>query len=317
MINDVYRLLVERKQELVRKVALTQTDWAKKFEEVSSKEWVNFCPDPDPRLSVTAIDGGMWLTETRAGAVFAVDAAAVSGKGIDWNLSDSMAEVGFLSPGNDAREMVSLFMEILELKLALRSLDKTDLVLMDGSVRKKSERSQGVLQTLDALDLSGLEALKGKDEREIYEIALSEHRKSLIELLARREKVLWVSKKSRSTEIFNSGYPDQTILEIVTEECGYTRPRKIELKFLPSPMYYSFVRLRKGAHVLRVDFSGDENALRGFIAVLRSVEVTGYPVQLLQAHKLARFSKSDRKKLMTTLSVLPRRKTEWIPRSFK
>ncbi|MCG2884272.1 MAG: DNA double-strand break repair nuclease NurA [Sulfolobales archaeon] len=322
MINDVYNKLIQKKDEMMRKMLLTRTEWAQNHANAIKDEWIEYCPEKPVELPVIGVDGGMWVSETKTGAVFAVDAVAVYGQGMNLELLDSMAELGFLSPGNDAKDVVSLFMEIMEMKLALRGLNglknaNAELVLMDGSVVKKGERSSYVRTAEAAVNLEKIESLEESDEKKAYEKALIEHRRALVDLLSFREKIIWISKKSRSTEIFGSEFPDSVILDLLTDSCGYTKPRPIHMRYLPVSMYYSFVRLRRGSKVLRVDFSGDEAFLRRVISILRSTETKGYPMQLLEAHRKARFSKADVRRLSQVLKLNLIKGPQWVPKSLK
>ncbi|MCQ4342555.1 MAG: DNA double-strand break repair nuclease NurA [Sulfolobaceae archaeon] len=322
MINDVYNKLIQKKDEIMKKMLLTRTEWTQNHANAIKDEWIEYCPEKPVELPVIGVDGGMWVSETKTGAVFAVDAVAVYGQGMNCELLDSMAELGFLSPGNDAKDVVSLFMEIMEMKLALRGLNglknvNAELVLMDGSVVKKGERSSRVRTAEGAVNLEKIESLEESNEKKAYEKALIEHRRALVDLLSFREKVIWISKKSRSTEIFGFEFPDSVILDLLTDSCGYTKPRPIHMRYLPVPMYYSFVRLRRGSKVLRVDFSGDEAFLRRVISILRSTETKGYPMQLLEAHRKARFSKADVRRLNQVLKLDLIKGPQWVPKSLK
>lgn len=315
MIDDLYWKIMQKKDEILnasRGYSLRKGDYLEaKLKEV----WISYCPEPESR-EVLAVDGGMWVKEIRAGALYAIDAVAIKGRGLDWDVKDSDSDVGFVSPGKDAKELVSILMEISELKLAFRNSKDADLVLMDGGLAKKLKKSERV--STHSIDLDPYKPTRpeGKDDEERLENALREQRTYIFHMLSsHKDKVVWISKRSRGNNVFGTDYPDEVVLEALTEDCGYTKPRPLKVK-LPVTFSYSYVRLERGERVLRLEFFGGEERLREILSALRPTQIKGYPIQLLQAHAKARFSKADRKRLESLLRPLfggP----EWWPSQLK
>lgn len=315
MIDDLYWKIMHKKDEILnasRGYSLGKTD---SLEAKLKEVWVSYCPEPESR-EVLAVDGGMWVKEARAGALYAIDAVAIKGRGLGWDVKDSDSDVGFISPGKDAKELVSLLMEISELKLAFRNSKEAELLLMDGSITKKLKKSEGVsTQSID-VDPNKPTRPEGKDDKERLENAMREQRTYVFHLLSNhKDKAVWISKRSRGNNIFGTDYPDEVVLETLTEDCGYTKPRPLKVN-MPVTFSYSYVRLEKGEKILRLEFFGGEERLREILSALRSTQIKGYPIQLVQAHMKARFSKADRRRLESLLRPLfggP----EWWPSQLK
>jgi len=83
LINDVYNKLIQKKDEIMKKMLLTRTEWAQNHANAIKDEWIEYCPEKPVELPVIGVDGGMWVSETKTGAVFAVDAVAVYGQGMN------------------------------------------------------------------------------------------------------------------------------------------------------------------------------------------------------------------------------------------
>ncbi len=301
MIDELYWKLVQRKDEIISKSKAFYIDKRDEIKAKLDETWIPYCPEPNAK-EVLAVDGGMWMKELRTGTIYAIDAVAVAGRGLSWDVRDSESDVGFLAPGRDARDLVNLLMEVSELKLAFRNAKDFELVLMDGGIKNRLKRSRDVdLQSI-VIDPKEPTVPKGESDEERLENAKREQRTYLHRLLSDyKDKLVWISKRSRSNSVFEMDYPDEVFLEAFTSECGYTKPRALRASTLPGTFSYSYVRLERDERVLRVEFFGGEETLKRLIPILRSSQIKGYPVQLIQAHVKARFSRADRKRLESVL----------------
>ena len=241
---------------------------------------------------VVAVDGGMFLKESRAGVIYAIDAESLLYESSPTILLEE-ADVGVLRPGINGKDVVGGLMSLMELRLANLSLPQADVILMDGSLKAK-------------LRLVKMEALKDMRDPLLRSI----------ESLLKEGKVLWVSKRSRSAYL-GASYPDHYIFECLAPGRGASVPMRSRVK---SPMQLglmeSFMRLEIGGPMLKVEWSGnftEEDVFR----MLSSVPlINGYPYPLLKVHFDVRFGAEDRETIISTLGLKVDKVADWWPSQF-
>ncbi|BCU69231.1 hypothetical protein KN1_05280 [Stygiolobus caldivivus] len=296
------------------------------------KVWIPYSPQTGitPK-KVLAVDGGLWSKETRSGVIFIADAEAVLMSDGNIIRLDDKALIDVFRPGNKAKERASLIMQLLELQLAIKNGNKADLILLDGSISKKVGRHKTDLKISDVDDLFSLDDIASLKEREseekMHKYLVAENQIALSILIEKYgDKVLFVSKNSKTSDIFNQGYSDVIILELFTQGIGYSEPieKVIEDKYILSlgaskilsnlKYYTSFIRLDNEGKILRLDFLKRSNLI-DFINSLIPICVRGYPYPLLEVHKDVRISREDIKRIMRLLGIKPKQE-EWWPSQF-
>jgi NurA-like 5'-3' nuclease len=261
----------------------------------------------------------MWSKETRSGVVFIVDAEAVLYDGRNIKRVDDKVLIDAFRPGNHAKERISLVMQLMELQLAIKNGDKADLILLDGSLAKKIGRHK-VTEKISDIDniftVDDIISLKEREsEEKMHKLLVAENHYAISLLIEKyREKLLFISKNSKSSDIFGQPYSDVVVLELFTQGIGYTQPmeKTIEDKYVVSKkasrimsnlkFYTSLVRLDKDGRI-------------EFINTLAAISVRGYPYPLLEVHKDVRISRDDVKRVMRLLGFKPKQE-EWWPSQF-
>ena len=273
----------------------------------------------------------MWAKETRAGVIFITDAEAVLFSEGSITRVDDKALIDIFRPGNRAKERISLIMQLMELQLAIKHGDKADLILIDGSIAKKIGRHKVESKIADIDDIFTVDeivSLKEKDSEErMHKYLIAENHYAIASLIEKyRDKVLFISKNSKSSKLFNQEYSDVVILELFTQGIGYTEPLEMTIddkyiasykasKILSNLTYYvTFTRLDNNGKILRIDFF-NRNKLPEYLNVLIPISIRGYPYPLLEVHKDVRISKEDIKRVMRLLGIKPKQE-EWWPSQF-
>ncbi|MFP3260153.1 MAG: DNA double-strand break repair nuclease NurA [Sulfolobus sp.] len=329
MISKIYDELLSKREEIIRGLSSTSKDIIDTVEKTLKEVWIPTKPSLTNKKLIS-IDGGMWSQETRSGVVFAINAEAVLSEGLNISIVDGKAYVGVFKPGNYAKERISLLMQLFELQLAIKYGNKADFILLDGSISKKIGRRKFDDKIADLDDLFSEDkvmSLEEKEEEKMHEYLIAENQIAIARLVESfPSKLVFISKKSKSTDLFNEDYSDMTILELFTKDVGYTKPKAklINPKYLASKKaseilgeksyYYSFIRLEPNEKVLRVDYLNPEYITDIFNS-LTTVSVKGYPFPLLVVHKDVRASKEDIERIRNTLG-LKKKDIDWWPSQF-
>lgn len=324
MLADAYKALIEKKNEIERQLKLVEDIRISEIEKIVKEKWKVYNPK-EAKSTFIAIDGGEWVKELRTGAVYIVDAEVLKFDENGSSVLDSKALVGVLRPGNRAKDFVSLLMQLIELKFAYKYGSEADYVLIDGSLAKKIGDYVFVdkVSLLDNETGEEIYALSINSEEASFKYLMAENHVVIAKLIEKyKDKLLFISKNSKSTELFNEKVSDTTLFDFLTDSTGYSEiiEKTIDGRNLLSEMaskkldnmkYYStYVRLSKGAKVLKIDmFSNDVEKI---IDVLSSVSVDGYPYPLLKVHRDVKVTKQDIKRI-TRILDLKRRRIQWWP----
>ncbi|ARM75003.1 DNA double-strand break repair nuclease NurA [Acidianus manzaensis] len=328
MINKVYEEIAKNHDKIQDKMQFFKDTFKDKIKDKIEEVWINYEPSPIQK-SFIAIDGGEFVKETRFSTIYVSNAEAILAKGIEeYSSIDSEVKVGVFSPGNLGKERVSELMNILELSLALRNGCKSDIILMDGSIIKKLGKGNGIsgneIQNIDDI-------LNSDDEEESYKNLVLNKQIILSKLVQKYgDKTLWISKNSRGKDIFMQQVSDIAILESLTENPGYTKPRihqiksdtlaeNNEIEVLKGLEISSFLmRLEKGQKVLKVDIVGriDESFIKNIMDYLFAVSVNGYPYPLLKVHFEVKANREDRLRILALFNLIRRQGNTWIPNQF-
>lgn len=221
-------------------------------------------------------------------------------------------------------------MAVMELKLALANGAKGDWILVDGSLKKKLGEVKPLETNFEFVE-GEIKGLEQEDEDIMLSHLIFEKQVYLTELIKRYgSKVVWISKVSRSRDLFHHDLSDVTLLETFTSSPGFSTtkcrpivrgeieggdPRK-DLEKVEVCSFYA--RLDKDENVLRFDIIGrsDEQFIQQLLSDLQSVSVKGYPYPLVRVHYDVKVSSRDRKRIIEILNLKRKRSVDWWPGQF-
>jgi len=329
MIDKAYKELAENYDNLKNQLKTFYKNIGKEVSNKVKEIWIPYTPKSLIKKYL-AIDGGEFVKEMRVGTIFIVNAEAILSNGINSEPIDTYTKVGVFRPGNLAKERVSELMATVETKLALKNSDKSDFILMDGSFNKKLNKGKGIESNLE-YSLDDINSLKFYDENEMYKSLIVEKQITISKLINELDKrVLWISKTSRSRDIFLQQLSDLVILETFTYETGYTLPvckRINQDDLVTHPLVNlsdfnvctSFIRLKNGKKILRLDIVSkdkiEEKHIQQIIDNLSPVSIKGYPYPLLKVHYDVKVNIKDRERI-TRMLGLSRSGVDWWPNQF-
>jgi len=244
-------------------------------------------------------------------------------------------DVDILYPYRYVRDRLRIYMSIFELKTTLRALKRLSpsILLIDGSIISaiirplpfKENLTPDMRALVEKKYLSRIvRSVKSSEEVNVFSkelldelredfgrmrgeiIAYLEFLENLAvlrEVLSDkyRDKIVSISKTSRSTEMFNCNIPDIAILEKLTREEGYARiPYIVKItkerkRYFPvfSEFFRSleftvfYARLKERGQVLKFEVPRviDDDEIVELLSYLKTVSVDGYPYLLKRAHR--------------------------------
>ncbi|MEM3277064.1 MAG: DNA double-strand break repair nuclease NurA, partial [Metallosphaera sp.] len=309
MIDRVYQELVTRRSDLIGRLNVFQRDLDTDLELKVKRSWNEFSPSSARAKKLVAVDGGQFVKELRTGTVFVLNVEALITEGVRIVGAEQDVKSGVFRPGNKAKERVGELMALMELMVALKAGTSGELILMDGSLRKKLGE---VKRFNGSFNEGEIRSLEEKDEDYMLDHIIYEKQAYLAELIKRfGSKVVWISKVSRSRDLFHHELSDVAVLEITTSSPGYssivcgplTRTRVEEgdvRRGLEDKEVCSFyARLDHGERVLRIDVIGvpTPKFIESLLQDLYSVSIKGYPYPLVRVHYDVKVSRDDRKRI--------------------
>ena len=325
LIKEIYESLISKKVEIERQLQLLDDIRNLETEKKVKEKWIEYKPK-EAKGNFIAIDGGEWVKELRSGTLYVMNAEVIKAEGNDITTLDTKGLIGVLRPGNLARENVSLMMQLLELKLAFKYGSEADYILLDGSLSKKigDHKFKDKDSTLDDIEINDkIYALEEPNETIMHRYLIAENHIVIANLIEKyKDKLLWISKNNKSTELFGERVSDMALLDLLTNDTGYSVPleKSIDGKNLISLMasqkldnekyYSSYVRLSKGGKVLKIDmFTKDVEKI---MDLLSTTSIKGYPYPLLKVHTDVKVSRQDRERIQQMLNI-KKRTTDWWP----
>ena len=326
MIISAYKELVSKINEIKDLYSSYLSD--KMLKSKVESKWKAYTPNH--RIArLIAVDGGELVKDIRLSSFYLVDAEAVKTQGKTTIVLEGKSNFGILmsKKGKELdKKIASLIMQLLELKLAYKYGNDADYILLDGSLTKKigSEEFKDKDPTLDEIEVEDkIYSLdKCREEEDLIRCLIAENHVILTKLIEKySDKLLFISKASRSRELFNEKISDMALLDLFIAEPGYSEiiTKEIDRTNLLSQMaseklggkkYNSvYVKLSSDGKVLKIDmFTKD---IERVIDALATVSIKGYPYPLLKAHIDARISSKDRERIMHLLNM--KKTIEWWP----
>jgi len=330
MISTAITELLTKKSEIEKKLGYGEYLENEELKKKIQEKWMTYQPKKTVGKFI-AIDGGEWVKEIRSKTVYVADAEVV--KSEDNNITvlegKAVADVISSKEGKEFdKEIISLLMQLLELKFAYKYGHITDYILLDGSLTKKiGDHKFKIKETaLDNITIDdnvyAFEMAKG-DERLLYRYLTAENHVIITKLIEKYgDKLIFVSKDNRSRELLRENISDMALLDMLTKGTGYTRPLKkmidksnlfsvLAVKQIGNkPFFSSYVRLSDDGKILKIEMFND--CVEKIVDLLSSISVEGYPYPLLQAHIDVKINKHDREMIKQIFNI-KNRSTEWWP----
>jgi len=319
VIEEVYTKILNKYNKLREKINKYDLEIRNELREKIKEYWISVKNITNKKGSFIGIDGGMFSKDLRIGLFYVVNAEALLYNLENIRIVNKDSIIGILRPGNHGKELVREIMSFLEIKMLSEcDSERVDFILMDGSPFKKVEKiaPKGRKDEKDVYKL--LSEMLIEDEDEIRSLILNEKLKLIKESINKfNDKILWISKVSKSTKLFNLTIPDIVLLETFTSTIGYTIPKTSEIK-LDKESYSvttTYIRLSPNEKVLRVDVFGkkDEKFIEEIINALSPISIKGYPFPLLKVHSDVKISQRDRRKIIEILNLSQKRVANWWP----
>lgn len=334
MIRKVYEDLGKNYSNIINRIKFYYDSMKETVEPIVKKVWNIYYPSNTNLIRYIAVDGGMFTKSVRTGTIYVVNAEALL---YDNKLASTpvsiFSKVGVMQPGNLDKERVDELMEIGELKVALDSVDKGDLLLMDGSIKKKHEKNGSIIsiESSSPLELiEELDKLKFESESDMLNYLIGVKESLLTRLVeSYSDKTMWISKNSKSRDLFKKfisdiEVSDVAVLEVFSSEPGYSMPitSSINIGSMKFNIITTYIRLCKGCKVLRMDIvlkeisSFRDSIIKNIMNSLNSVSVEGYPYPLIKAHSDVKVNRDDRKRILSMLGLNTIPSAHWWPRQF-
>jgi NurA-like 5'-3' nuclease len=324
MIKKAYEEIIIKYPEIKRKILQLEHSLREELNNKVRAYWktYEFLKEYHD-VRITAIDGGMYAKELRAGILYLVNSEALSLYKNEFTVTSQEAIFGILRPGIYGKELVREIMTYMEAKVALDGSKDSELILMDGSLKRKLEVSisaNDFIEEINSIDDSFKDLTINIENEISFRKQLLLKKLLLFKKLIENyyDKILWISKVSRSTDLFNYNISDTMILEMTTNEEGYTLPKIITFN-IPLigkiSMTSFYARLDKNEKVLRIDIIGekDEMFIRRILNILKPLSIHGYPYPLLKVHADVRISKEDRNRILEMLGLKAKKSIDWWP----
>lgn len=264
MLNTVYKDAIKRREKTLSMIK------GPKFEQIIQKakqNWIEYSPQKKD-ASIAGIDSSFNSTKFQGMELWVVTAVSVKSDG---QLIKDIHDHGLGFPENDLSSMASK----MEIDACNDSVDKVDLVLMDGSLYSQFMTRQSTLSS------------------------------SLLKIMKKKENVIFISKTSNTRMQFSE--MDSTAGDIfyynhATQKSGFSRsfldPKYGSDKIIASV----FARLSEYTPLMKLEFLGkdhSENEIKLVLDKLYKGSVGGYPYALKLAHNNCKISNSDLVKLVS------------------
>ncbi|MEO2069031.1 MAG: DNA double-strand break repair nuclease NurA [Desulfurobacteriaceae bacterium] len=316
----------------------------KRFQELAEQIWIPFDPEPNVVPVVYAVDGSMNKKEFAGQLVYAIGAGSVLFEnGKEANKEGYEVDIDILKPEEYSDARLRMLMGILEVKEALKVVDKSSIIFIDGSIvgsvirptvfsyEINEEIEKRVEDLFNELieDFSLGEITSKKFYKRIEEFAKGkefpvaagyleylEYLYSLYLLLEKgSEKIVAISKRSDSRNYqLDSILPDITVLNYADLPVGYSEPKEIKIhkeKKFKFPIEFE-EKLRKysfNSFFVRLPKGNGVYKVETMISVnvlfpiLKYFAIRGYPYPLKVVHHRVKITKKDMDDIIYTLKV--------------
>jgi len=302
------------------------------------KIWNEGIPEGEPLESLSAVDGSR-NKKTYAGyVIYAVGACSLTFKGGSLYRESYLAEIDLLKPEEYSDSRLRILMGIVEAKEALKSLESSQAVMIDGSIvgdflrpvvfnfeisergkrwvfeRFKSLKENFTLKQIDSKryyreieeNFPGREFPVVAGFLEYLEYLYCYYR--LVE--EGKGKIIAVSKRSNSwNHKLDPILPDIAVLNIADPPPGHSEPFRLSLKEkkfafpgefeeLLSDREFTTFYFRLGAGIYKCETDMEPQKA---LKVLSYYQVRGYPYPLKEVHRRVKITREDIEEIVRIL----------------
>jgi len=287
------------------------------------------------------VDGSMNIALFKSHALYAVTAESVLGEGEEVRVLDQLSDVDVVIPYHNVEERVRAYMNIAELRLALKALRRYPecTVVLDGSLtsmvirpwkyrfsesavenvfrKYQDELVQSVYDDLVLYSKKAAEANlaeNGFPEEEILLLEYIEYLTLLYTMLYEYpHRVISIAKRTEAHRI-TPFLPDAAVYDAFTITPGYTIDDQTTLASHKNRtfLYWDFfkklsftvvyARLGRGTSVLRLETLNPDVVPR-VLRGLRKYSVGGYPYFMVKAHRDVTISNRDMETVIRILGL--------------
>ncbi|GIU71076.1 MAG: hypothetical protein KatS3mg003_0555 [Candidatus Nitrosocaldaceae archaeon] len=274
MLIDIYKHVIDNKEQISEKLNINLT---KRIHEKARKIWNNF-PDEYHNAELAGIDSSWNLIPYHGFYLYAVDGVSVKSDGS--LLTDVKYEIGIdtleFKEGNNIIYNPSIMLSskgmTIEYQLIKESLDKVDLVLVDGSLQARIYDN------------------RMKRSLEFYKYARD----------LKRDDVIFISKRSESRSVLRGSAGDIYYFDHATSVSGYSDP------YYDKNITIVYARLSDNLPCLKIEFGVrlDKDQVLDRLLSIKEQCISGYPYVLNIAHDTCKISDEDMKNIENLLGII-------------
>ena len=267
MLNTVYKDAIKNRDNILSVIR------GSKFEEiikVAKQRWVEYTPIKDT-VTTAGIDSSFNSTKFQGIELWAVTAVSIRENG------DILADKHESGLGSDIP--LSNMASQMEITVCDDTIDKVDLVLMDGSLYSQFMSRQS---NLDA---------------------------QIIRIMRKRDNVIFIAKTSNTRQQFasmGSQAGDIFYYNHTTNKPGFSKVF-VERRYGQSKLISStFVRLSDSTPIIKLEFLGDDiddNRIKDTMNKIAKTSIGGYPYSLKLAHNKCKISDKEITKITSMLGL--------------
>lgn len=329
-------IALKRKDEIGLKVGIK-----KEIKEKIKELWREELPQPSTPKRVKAVDGSRNRKDYAGYVIYAVGACSLLFKEGVFFKENYSAYIDLLKPEEYSDSRLRNLMGIVEIKEALREIEETDALLIDGSIignairpvvfenRVNEKAKEWTLRLFKEVKEELLKEVIGSSlfYREVEKhfpgddyplvagyLEYLEYLFTIYKLLERgKGKIIAVSKHSNSRKYgLDAILPDITVLNEANLPPGYTKYKEVPLgeKKFSFPGELEELLAGKKFKVFYFKLSKSKGVYKcetdmeveKALGILRFYEVMGYPYPLMEAHKRVKITNREMEQVIELLS---------------
>ena len=267
MLNTVY------KDAIINRDKMLSILKGPKFEQILQKarsNWVEFMPTKE-KVVTAGIDSSFNNTKFQGIELWATTAVSIK--------SDGEILVDLHKSGLGSADDISSVASKMEIEACEKTVERVDLVLMDGSLHSQLMTRQANLGS------------------------------SIVRIMKKKDNVIFIAKTSNTKkqfENFGSLAGDIFYYNHVTNKPGFSKIF-VEKRYGADKIISStFVRLSDSTPIIKLEFLGDhhdENEIKSVMNRLYKTSVGGYPHALKLAHNNCKISDKELGKMVSLLGL--------------
>ncbi len=264
MLNSVLKDAIQKREETL---SILKGPIYEKIIQIARENWVEFMPKKE-QSEIAGVDSSFNSKKFQGAELWAVTAVSVKSDG---EILSDLHDNGLGLPSSNLETMAS----DLEIQACIESVDKVDLVLMDGSIHTHFLKEKASLES------------------------------KIINVISKNNNVVFVSKTSSSRAQFermNSIAGDIFYYNHATNSAGFSKIFR-ETKYGPRKIITSvFARLSESLPLIKIEILGSnhtDDEMKSLLGKLYKTSIGGYPYALKLAHNNCKISGNDMSKLIS------------------